>query len=162
MCPTIDQGSFLEARPMPEHQPTPRIVGDLAEHPARPEEEHGPPQYTLYVEMRNPFPRPEGRPKSVHSETVPLGSGATVVSSFGLDFRQFPRNTHGRGPQNVLEEEIFRRRRLFPLKLTFQWSSWAPPVRRSCLAQSRRCGRVISVRSHLYHNGVLGALCCNR
>ena len=31
----------------------------------------------------------------------------SVLISVG--FRQFPRNTHGRSPQNVLEEEIFRR-----------------------------------------------------
>ena len=45
-----------------------------------------------------------------------------VMISVGV--RQFPRNTHGRSPQNVLEEEIFRRRRLFPLKFNFSAVVW--------------------------------------
>ena len=90
MCPTIDQGSFPEARPMLEHQPTPGIVGDLAGRQARPEEERGPPHDMWSVERHNPFSGPEGRSKSVHPGTVPLGPGATVIFSSGLDFSRVP------------------------------------------------------------------------
>ena len=86
----------------------------------------------------------------------------TIPIVVSVGFRQFPGSTHGWSAQNVFEEEICRRRRLFSLKLTFQGSSGLPPVRRSYLIQSRRFGCCISGRSHLYHHGVLRALRCNR
>ena len=63
-CHTIGRGSFPEAKPMLEHQPTPGSVDVLAGHQACPPEERGPPHCRSYAGRRSLYPRLEETQRS--------------------------------------------------------------------------------------------------